>query len=208
MSRFHATRRARAASRSTRIAVVAVFAGAAVFAAAPLAYAAQPPVGLGTADSFAVLAGSGITNTGPTTIAGDIGTFPTPSQTGFGSITQTGANHADDAVTQGAKNDLVTAYNDAAGRLPVTNVAVELGGTTLSEGVYTSPTLGLTGTLTLDGGGNADAEFVFQAGSTLVTATDSQILLVNGANACHVVWQIGSSATFGARTQFVGDVRA
>lgn len=178
------------------------------FVATPAAMAAQAPVGLGTADSFAVLAGSGITNTGPTTITGDVGTFPTPSQTGFGSVTLTGTNHAGDAVTQGAKDDLVTAYNDAGGRTPVTNLPVELGGTVLPAGVYTSPTFGLTGTLTLDAQGDPDAQFIFLAGSTLITATDSRVLLLNGANPCRVVWQVGSSATFDTRTQFVGDVLA
>jgi hypothetical protein len=170
--------------------------------------AAQGPVGLGTATSFAVLAGSGITNTGPTTITGDTGTFPTPSETGFGSITQVGTNHAGDAVTQGAKDDLITAYDDAAGRTPVTNLPVELGGSTLLAGVYTSPTFGLTGTLTLDAKGDTNAEFIFQAGSTLITASNSHVLLLNGADPCHVVWQIGSSATFNTGTQFVGDVLA
>lgn len=172
------------------------------------ASAAQGPVGLGTADSFAVLAGSGVTNTGPTTIDGDIGTFPTLSQTGFGSITLTGTNHLGDAVTQGAKDDLVTAYNDAAGRNPVTNVPVELGGSLLVAGVYTSPTLGLTGTLTLDAQGSPDAMFIFQAGTTLIAESNSRVLLINGANPCNVVWQIGSSATFKTGTQFVGDVLA
>jgi hypothetical protein len=177
-----------------------------VLAAAPAG--AQQAVGLGTAESFAVLAGSGITNTGPTTITGDVGTFPTTSQTGFGSVTLTGTstNHGGDALTQSAKTDLVTAYNEAAGRLPPTSVPTELGGTTLTSGVYTSPTLGLTGTLTLDGLNDPNASFVFQAGSTLITAADSAVLLINGANPCRVVWQIGSSATFGTRTSFVGDV--
>lgn len=178
-----------------------------VLLAAP-AFAAQAPVGLGTADSFAVLAGSGITNTGPTTITGDVGTFPTTSETGFGSVTLTGTNHDGDAVTQGAKPDLTTAYNDAAGRSPVTNVPVELGGTTLKAGVYTSPTLGLTGTLTLNAQGNPNAQFIFQAGSTLITATNSHVVLINGAQACNVVWQVGSSATFDAGTEFVGNVLA
>jgi len=182
--------------------------GVSVFLAAPAAYAAQGPVGLGTAGSFAVLAGSGITNTGPTTITGDVGTFPTPSESGFGSITLIGTNHDGDAVTQGAKNDLVTAYNDAAGRTPATNVAVELGGSTLFAGVYTSPTLGLTGTLTLDAQHNPNAEFVFQASSTLIAETNSRVVLLNGADPCHVVWQVGSSATFKTGTQFVGDVLA
>jgi type VI secretion system secreted protein VgrG len=172
------------------------------------AVAAHARVGLGTAESFAVLAGSGITNTGATTITGDVGTFPTPSMTGFDTVTLTGTNHAGDAVTQGAKPDLTTAYNDAAGRTPFTNVPVELGGSRLLAGVYRSDTLGLTGTLTLDAQGDPHAQFVFQAASTLITASNSRVLLVNGANPCNVVWQIGSSATFGTGTRFVGDVLA
>ena len=182
--------------------------GTSVLVGAAPAYAAQAAVGLGTAGSFAVLAGSGITNTGPTTITGDVGTFPTPTETGFGSVTLTGTNHGGDAVSQGAKNDLVVAYNDAAGRRPVTNVAVELGGTTLLAGVYTSPTLGLTGTLTLDAQGRSDAQFIFLAGSTLIAESNSRVLLLNGADPCRVVWQVGSSATFKTGTSFVGDVLA
>lgn len=181
-------------------------ASATVLVLAPAAFAAQGPVGLGTAGSFAVLAGSGITNTGPTTITGDIGTFPTPAETGMGSVTLTGTNHDADAVTQGAKSDLQSAYTDAAGRTPVTNVPVELGGSTLLSGVYTSPTFGLTGTMTLDAQGDPNAEFIFQAGSSLITASDSRVQLINGAQACNVVWQVGSSATFGTGTDFVGDV--
>lgn len=169
---------------------------------------AESAVGLGTAESFAVLAGSGITNTGATTITGDVGSFETTTQTGFGSVTLNGANHFGDAVTQGAKTDLVTAYDEAAGRSPFTVVPVELGGSTLLAGVYRSPTFGLTGTLTLDAQGDPNAEFIFQAGTTLTTATDSEVLLINGADPCRVVWQIGSSATFGTRTEFVGDVLA
>jgi hypothetical protein len=179
-----------------------------VFVLASGALAAQPPVNLGTAGTFAVLAGSGITNTGPTTITGDRGTFPTTTETGTGSITQSGTDHAGDGVTQGAKASLLTAYNDAAGRTPVTNVPVELGGSTLHAGVYRSPTFGLTGTLTLDGQGNASSQFIFKASSTITTASNSRILLVNGAQACHIVWQIGSSATFNTGTRFVGDVLA
>jgi len=170
--------------------------------------AAGGPVGLGTADPFAVLAGSGITNTGPTTITGDVGTFPTTTRTGFGSVTLTGTDHGGDAVTQGAKDSLVTAYDDAFGRTPATPRAVELGGAVLPAGVYTSPTFGLTGTLTLDAAGSADAEFVFQAGSTLIAEAGSEVVLLNGANPCNVVWQVGSSATFKTGTQFAGDVLA
>ena len=195
------------AARAARLASIGLL-GASVLLAASPAFAAQGHVGLGTADSFAVLAGSGITNTGPTTITGDIGTFPTTSQTGFGSITLNGTNHGGDAVTQGAKSDLVVAYDDAAGRKPVTNVPVELGGSTLLEGVYTSPTFGLTGTLTLDAKGRPEAQFIFQAGSTLIAEANSRVLLLNGADPCHVVWQVGSSATFKTGTRFVGDVLA
>ncbi|MHB8449966.1 MAG: ice-binding family protein, partial [Mycobacteriales bacterium] len=191
-----------------RVAPVGIVLGASVFLAPLAAHAAQPPVGLGTAASFAVLAGSGITNTGPTTITGDVGTYPTPSETGFGTVTLNGTNHDGDAVTQGAKNDLVTAYNDAAGRQPATNVPVELGGSTLYAGVYKSPSFGLTGTLTLDAQHNPNAEFIFQAGSTLITESNSRVVLLNGADPCNIVWQVGSSATFKTGSQFVGDVLA
>jgi hypothetical protein len=198
----------RSRARLLGLPVMAIAAVTSILLGALPASAAQPPVGLGTAESFAVLAGSGITNTGPTTIKGDVGTFPTPSETGFGSITLTGTNHADDAVAQGAKNDLVTAYNDAAGRLPVTSVPVELGGTTLLAGVYSSGTLGLTGTLTLDAQGDPDAEFIFLAASTLIAEAGSRVVLINGANPCRVVWKVGSSATFKTSSSFVGDVLA
>src|SRR5688572_13370379 len=189
---------------ATRISCVALL-GAALLTATLPAGAAESGVPLGSAASFAVLAGSGITNTGATTITGDIGTFPTPSVTGSESITLIGTDHAGDAVTQAAKDALITAYDDAFGRMPATSVAVELGGTTLTPGVYTAPTFGLTGVLTLDSGGDPDATFVFQAGSTLVTEVDSRVLLI-GVDPCHVVWQVGSSATFKTGTDFVGDV--
>src|SRR5450432_3624940 len=102
------------------------------------ASAAVTAVPLGTATSFAVLAGSGITNTGPTTVTGDLGTFPTTTVVGSDSITVNGANHAGDAVTQGAKNDLVTAYNTAAGEGPTNPIVADLGGQTLTPGVYNS----------------------------------------------------------------------
>lgn len=169
----------------------------------------QPPVNLGTAASFAILAGSGITNTGPTTITGNVGTFPNPSETGFGSVTIIGTNHVDDAVTQGAKNDLTTAYNDAAGRVPFTVVAGDLGGQTLAPGVYQSASsLGLTGTLTLDAQGDPDAVFIFQMGSSLTTASASNVALINGAQACNVFWQVGSSATLGTGSTFQGTIMA
>ena len=168
-------------------------------------------VNLGTADGFAVLAGSGITITGPTTITGDIGTYPTPAITGLGTLTLTGTNHADDAVTQLAKTDLVTAYNDAAGRAyDVSYVGgFDLVGLTLFSGVYNdASSLFLSGTLTLDAQGDPDAVWIFQAGSTLITASSSVVSLINGAMACNVFWKVGSSATLGTNSDFTGTILA
>jgi uncharacterized repeat protein (TIGR01451 family) len=176
---------------------------------AVLAKAAATAVPLGTADSFAVLSGAGITNTGSTVITGDVGTYPTLTETGFGSVTLTGTNHAGDATTQGAKNDLTTAYNTAVGEGPISAISADLGGQILSPGVYNSgSSIGLTGTLTLDGGGDPNAVFVFQAGSTLTTASASVVKLINNAQACNVFWQVGSSATLGTNSIFKGDILA
>jgi hypothetical protein len=161
-------------------------------------------VNLGTAETFAVLAGTTVTNTGATTIRGDVGLDPGTAVSGFGTVTLDGAQHVADAVALKAKGDLVTAYNDAAGAKPVTKVPTELGGTTLKPGVYASDTLGLTGTLKLDGGGT----YVFQAASTLIAAAGSKVELTNGASACNVYWQVGSSATLGTTTSFKGTVMA
>lgn len=173
------------------------------------AAAQQAPIGLGTADNFAVLAGQGVTNTGPTTINGDLGTWPNPSVTGAG-LTVNGSTHAADAVAQQAQADTTIAYNDAAGRTPVSTVATELGGQTLTAGVYNSSsgTFEITGSLTLDAQGNPNAVFVFQAASTLVTASASTVNLVNGASACNVFWQVGSSATLGTNSTFRGTILA
>ncbi len=171
--------------------------------------AAPVEVGLGTAGSFAVLAGTGITNTGPTTIRGDIGTFPTATITGLTSLTVSGTNHAGDSVTQGAKTDLTTAYTTAAGEGPTTAIAADLVGQTLKPGVYNSASaVGLSGVLTLDGAGDPNAVWVFQAGSTLITASGSKVVLLNGAQSCHVYWQVGSSATLGTGSAFTGTILA
>ena len=173
------------------------------------AQAAAVPVPLGTAGSFVVLAGAGVTNTGPTTLHGDLGTFPTTSISGAGSITVTGTNHHGDAVTQRAKTSLVTAYNVAAGEGPTSPIAGDLTGRTLKRGVYNSASsIGLTGAVTLDGAGNPNSVFVFQAGSSLTTGSGSRVNLINGARSCNVVWQVGSSATLGTGSRFVGTVLA
>jgi hypothetical protein len=173
------------------------------------ALAAQPPVSLGTAGSFAVLAGSTVTNTGASRLNGDLGVAPGTAVTGFPPGIATGATHYADAVAAQAQSDLTTAYNDTAGRTPVVDKSGDLGGLTLTSGVYKSASsLGLTGTLTLDAQGNPDAVFVFQTGSTLTTASASSITLINGAQACNVYWQVGSSATLGTASSFVGNILA
>jgi hypothetical protein len=173
------------------------------------AQAASTPVPLGTAKSFVVLAGAGITNTGPTTLIGDLGTFPTKKITGAGSLTVTGTNHHFDAVTQQAKNSLVTGYNAAAGQGPTSPIAADLAGKTLKRGVYNSASsIKLTGAMTLDAAGDRNAVFVFQGGSALTTETGSQIKLINGASACNVFWQLGTSATLGTNSKFVGTILA
>jgi RNA polymerase sigma factor (sigma-70 family) len=168
-----------------------------------------PAVPLAGAASFAVLAGSGVTNTGPTVLTGDLGSFPTLAITGLASLTLAGLNQAGGPVAQQAKNDLVTAYNAAVAKTSTETIAADLGGRTLGPGVYRSASsLGLTGALTLDGHGDPNAVFVFQAGSTLTTASASQVLLVNGARSCNVFWQVGSSATLGTGSLFRGNLLA
>ena len=181
-----------------------------LLAVAPNAGAQAAAVPLGTADPFAVLGGSTVTNTGATIVRGDLGVSPGTAVTGFppGQVIG-GTIHVADAVAAQAQSDLTVAYNNAAGRASDATISADLGGTTLSPGVYTSASsMGLTGDLTLNGQGNADAVFIFQVGSTLTVASDSRVVLINGAQACNVFWQVGSSATIGTDTSFVGSVLA
>ena len=182
----------------------------ALLLAAVLATSAQAAsVGLGTTDSFSVLGGSTVTNTGPSTLAGDLGVSPGTAVTGFPPGTVGGTIHANDAVARQAQADLVTAYNDAARRRSTATVSGDLAGRTLSSGVYTSASsLGLSGDLTLDAKGDPNAVFIFQAGSTLTTGSGSRVLLIGGAQACNVFWQVGSSATIGTSTAFTGNILA
>ncbi|GAC1598906.1 MAG: hypothetical protein NVS3B21_24870 [Acidimicrobiales bacterium] len=189
--------------------VAPLVAMALTFAVVGGAGAAQAPVGLGTAKSFAVLAGTTVTNTGPSSISGDLGVSPGTAVTGFppGTVSN-GTIHAADAFAAQAQADTTTAYNDAAGRSPTATITADLGGQTLVPGVYRGGALSVTGTLTLDAGGDANAVFVFQAGSTLVTASTSRVSVVNGADPCNVFWQVTSSATLGTNSTFTGTVLA
>jgi hypothetical protein len=171
--------------------------------------AAQPPVGLGTAASFAVLAGSTVTNTGPSVINGDLGVSPGTAISGFPPGTVNGTTHSADAVANQAQSDLTAAYDDAAGRTPAASVPGDIGGLTLTPGVYKSGSSVLvTGDVTLDAQGDPNAVFIFQIGSTLTTASGSRVRLINGASPCNVYWQVGSSATIGTTTTFKGNVLA
>ena len=177
---------------------------------ATIAGAGPPPVGLGTTQSFSVLGGQGVTNTGPTILSRDLGTSPNPAITGFPPGIVLGTIHAADAVAGQAQSDLTTAYNDAAGRAcDVVLTGQDLGGLTLVAGTYCfSSSAQLTGTVTLDAQGDPNAVFIFQVGSTLTTASASTVDIINSARSCNVFWQIGSSATLGTTTDFVGNVLA
>ncbi len=177
---------------------------------APAASASQATVQLGTASSFAVLAGTTVTNTGSSVVSGNLGVSPGSAVTGFppGQVVN-GTQHAADATALQAESDLTTGYLDAAGRTPVTTVSSDLGGQTLAPGVYKATSgLALTGTVTLDAQNDPSAVFIFQAGSTLITASNSTVALTGAAQACNVFWQVGSSATLGTGSNFSGSVLA
>ena len=193
--------------RSVRVASLAAVTLVSLLSAGS-ALGATPSVGLGTAASFSVLAGSTVTNTGPTTMFGDLGLSPGSSVTGAPHAL--GATHVDDAVAIGAKNALTTAYNDAASRPSNGSAGTDLSGQTFTPGVRTasSSLLLSSGSVTLDAQGDPNAVFIFQIGSTLITGSSTSVSLINGAQACNVFWQVGSSATLGTGTSFVGTVMA
>jgi hypothetical protein len=170
------------------------------------------PVNLGAAASFGVLAGTTVTATGGATVSGNVGVSPGTSITGFppGTVVN-GALHSADATAAAAEAALLTAYNDAAGRslAPVT-VAGNLGGQTLTPGLYksTSSLAISSGNLTLNAQGNPNAVFIFQIASTLITSSGLQVILSGGANSANIFWQVGSSATLGSTSVFDGTIMA
>jgi hypothetical protein len=172
------------------------------------------PVDLGTASSFGVLAGSAITNTGSSVVNGDVGIFPGPAVTGFGPGVINGTLHISDDAAQQAQSDLTAAYNAAAGATPTmiltgTDLGFYNSVNPLSPGVYFfSSSAGLTGNLTLDAQGDSDAQWIFQIGSTLITAPNSSMAFINGATKCNVFWQVGSSATIQTNNVFAGNIMA
>jgi len=174
------------------------------------AHAAAMFVDLGTADPFAVLAGSTVTNTGLTTINGGLGVAPGTAITGFPEVVAGDMLQASNAVALQAQSDLATAYDFAVSEASNFNLTgTDLGGLTLTPGVYTfASSAQLTGKLTLDGQGDPNAVFLFQIGSTLTTAGSSSVVSVNGGTGDSVFFQIGSSATLGADTAFEGNILA
>jgi len=177
-----------------------------------------PPPGQGSACGFGILGATPVvSSTGPTAITGgDVGIWPAASITGFPPGTATGAFHVGDAVAQQAQSDLTVAYNNAAGAAGGAALTADIGGQTLSAGVYkATTTLGITGDLTLTG--NANAVWIFQVGTALTTAAgtnpitllpNSRVILIGGAQAKNVTWQIGSSATLGTSSVFAGNILA
>lgn len=184
----------------------------AVLAVLPAA-AQAAPVNLATVGPFAVLSGAAVTNTGPSVLNGDLGVAPGTSLSGFGfPAVVNGATHDNDAVAAQAQLDLIAAYDVAAGQpIPPANdlTGIDLGGLQLGAGAYRfTSSAQLTGTLTLDAAGDPSAQFVFEIGSTLTTASASSVVLINGASPCNVHWQVGSSATLGTTTAFQGNLMA
>ncbi len=181
-----------------------------VFVALGAAWTAGATTVLGSAESFAVLGASTVTNTGATTITGDLGVSPGTSITGLGSVTITGTIDAGDAAAMAAQGDAQAAFTALSSLSPTEDLSgQDLGGMTLTPGVYAfSSSAQLTGALVLDFATDRSGTFVFQIASTLTTAASSTVSLVDDGVGAGVYWQVGSSATLGGGAVLVGDVLA
>jgi hypothetical protein len=192
-------------------AALVVFLTTANYAAAQ---AGPATVFLGSAGTFAVLAYAGVTNAGPTVVTGDLGTYPILSCTGLptpctgnGPGQVNGMINSGDVIAQHAQASLLIAFNDAKGRTtnPINEDAADLGGKTLTPGLYKSATtMAITGTLTLQGAG----VYIFQMGTGLTVNTGATVVLSGGATADNVFWQVGSAATLGTTADFKGTIMA
>src|ERR1017187_3364469 len=172
---------------------------------------AQTAPSLGAAQSFAVLGASPVTNTGSSVITGALGVSPGSAVVGFPpGLVVSGTIHAADAVAAQAQNSVTTAYNSLAGQACTQDLTgQDLGGRTLTSGVYCfSSSAQLTGILTLNAQGNANAVFIFKIGSTLTTASGSSVVMSNSGSPCNVFYQVGTSATLGTTTSFTGNILA
>lgn len=202
--RFKRAGRAGRAGRATGVLAVGL-----AFVAVPVA-AQAAPVNLATAAPFVVLGGSTVTNSGPSVLNGALGVSPGTAVVGFGlPAVVNGATHANDGVAAQAQLDLATAYDVAAGTPAADMSGLDLGSRTLLPGAYEySSSAQLTGALTLDAQGDPNAQFVFEVGSQLTTASASSVVLINGASPCNVYWQVATSAVLGSTTAFQGNVMA
>jgi hypothetical protein len=173
------------------------------------AQAATAPL-LGQAQDFAVLGASTITNTGATTIVGDVGLSPGSAITGAGSFSLIGSVHERDTAASDAHNAGIKAFTAFANKTPTIDLTGQnLSAMTLNAGVYHfDSSAQLTGTLTLDVQNDPNAIFIFQIGSSLTTATDSTVNVINGGSQTGIFWQVGSSATLGVNTAFAGNILA
>jgi hypothetical protein len=173
--------------------------------AAPLATAPD----LGAAASFAVLGGSTVTNTGPSSVIGNLGVSPGSAVTGFPPGIYTGTIYTGAAAAP-AQSAVTTAYNALIAQPCTTDLTGQnLGGLTLTPGVYCfSSSAQLTGNLVLNAQGNANAVWVFRIGSALTTASNASVAMINGGTSCNVFWQVSSSATLGTGTAFKGNLLA
>ncbi len=178
----------------------------------PVQVTIQALVPLAGASNLAILAGSGITNTGETNITGDLGLNPGTSVGGFPPGILVGTQHINDDIATQAKLDLTTAYNDAAGRTStdIVTLSGNIGGLTLTPGLYksTSSLSISSGDLTFDALGDANAVFIIQIASTLTTTSGRQVILSGQASASNIFWQVGTSATFGTTSVFKGTIMA
>ena len=197
--------------RSTRLISLLPFA-ALVFAACDSS-STGPGVGpqapsLGAAATYGLLAGTAVSCVGPVgTISADVGVSPGSAITGFPTCTISGVQHIADATALARQGNLTTAYNALAGMACGTTISADLGGTTLAPGVYCSgSSVGLTGAVTFDGQGHSNATFVIQSASALTVA--GSVVLINGAQAKNVYWQVGSSATLGTGSVMKGNILA
>ena len=178
----------------------------------PIQTTVSPAVPLLSAANFAILAGSAITSTGATSITGDLGLSPGTSIGGFPPGILVGTQRINDALATQAKLDLTAAYNDAAGRTStdIVTLSGNIGGLTLTPGLYksTSSLAISSGDLTFDAKGNENAVFIIQIASSLTTTSGRRVILSGGAQASNIVWQVGSSATFGTTSVFKGTILA
>ena len=195
--------------RRTKLIAISTLGLAAILLATSSPAFATTSIDLGSAATYAVIAGSTITNTGPSVIHGDIGLSPGTSITGFPPGLASGTTNNGNSASLAAQTSSTAAYKVVATATPASTVAAgTLGGTILLPGDYHNSTLSLNGTLTLNGNGDSNSIFIFQSDSTLITASSSRVLLENGAQACNVFWQFGSSATLGTTTNFSGTILA